>query len=191
MKSVFINLHGDTNMTCAYLHSLIDKAGFNITTVHFRRLGYEIELPSQVELDTLKRCIDNLNPDVIMMSVNSMSFWTAIAVSQLFKDKKIIFGGVQPMIDPERCLKYVDIIVRGEGDEAIIELLEAIKNNKPIDKIKNVWCKNKGKIIRNDFRPLIQNLDTLPFPDYSDKNKLHVLGSSIQESNPFPHSKYA
>jgi radical SAM superfamily enzyme YgiQ (UPF0313 family) len=191
MKSVFINLHGNVNMTAAYLHSLIDKAGFDITTVHFRRLGYEIDLPSQIELDTLKKCIDKLNPDVVMMSVNSMSFWTAIAVSKLFKDKKIIFGGVQPMIDPESCLKHVDIIVRGEGDEAIIELLTAIENNKPIYKIKNVWCNKDGKIIRNDFRPLVQNLDLLPLPDYTDNKKLYVLDDQIYKSDPLPHSKYA
>lgn len=190
MKSVFINLHGNVNMTAAYLHSLIDKAGFDITTVHFRRLGYEIDLPSQIELDTLKRCVDELNPDIIMMSVNSMSFWTAIAVGKLFNNKKIVWGGVEPMIDPERCLEYVDIIVRGEGDETIIELLTAIKNNKPIDKIKNVWCNKKGKIIRNDFRPLVKNLDLLPLPDYTDNKKLYILNNQIYKSDPLPHSKY-
>jgi len=190
MKSALINLHGDTNMTAAYLHSLITKAGFDLTTIHFRRLGYEIDLPKKEELDTLKKYIDELNPKVIMMSVNSMSFWTAVSITSLFKDKIIIWGGVQPMIDPERCLEYVNVIVRGEGDEAIIELLTAIEDNRSIDKIKNVWLKKDGKIIQNDFRPLIENLDILPIPDYTDNKKVYILKDKIYTSNPFPHNKY-
>jgi len=191
MKSLFINLHGDTNMTAAYLHSLIDKAGFDITTVHFRRYLAEVNKPTQTELIILRKVVKKINPEVIMISVNSITFWTAVEVSKLFPTKKIIWGGVQPLIDPESCLKHVNIIIRGEGDEAIIDLLNALQNNKSYDKIKNVWVKKKGKIIKNDFRPLIKDLDALPFPDYSDHNKLYILGNKIYKKNPIPHIKYS
>lgn len=190
MKSVFINLHGDTNITAAYLHSLIDKAGFDISTIHFRRLGYEIEIPNEKELSTLKKLVNKLNPEVILMSVNSMSFWTAVKISELFKDKIVVWGGVQPMIDPERCLDYAKIIIRGEGDEATIELLAAIRDKNKIDNIKNVWTNKNGKIIKNDFRPLLSNLDNLPLPDFTESKKFYVLGDKIYRHNPFPHQKY-
>jgi radical SAM superfamily enzyme YgiQ (UPF0313 family) len=190
MKSLLINLHGDTNMTAAYLHSLIDKAGFEINTIHFRRLFYDLTLPSYQELSTLKKLVDNLNPKVVLMSVNSMSFWIAVELSKLLKGRKIVWGGVQPLIEPERCLEYADIIVRGEGDEAIIELLTALQKNKSYNNIKNIWTKKGDKIIKNDFRLLIDNLDILPIPDYSNKNKFYLLGTKIYRDNPLPHSKY-
>ncbi|MEK6856236.1 MAG: radical SAM protein [Nanoarchaeota archaeon] len=190
MKVVFVNLHGDTNMVAAYLHSLIEKAGYNITTIHFRRLLLEITPVSEEELQVLKREIDKINPDVVMMSVNSISFWTAVKVSKILKDRKIVWGGVQPLIAPEMCLKYVDIIVRGEGDGAAIDVLRAIENGKSLNKIKNVWVKKKNNIVKNDFRPLVEDLNLLPIPDFSDKNKLYIIGNRVYNKNPLPHLKY-
>ena len=189
MKIVLINLHGDTNVTVAYLHTLIEKAGFDITTIHFRRLVSELTPPTRRELETLKKVVDKLNPEAALMSVNSISFWNAVVISKMLADRKIVWGGIQPLIDPERCLDYADIIIRGEGDEAVIELLNALKNKKSIDKIKNLWKKN-GKLIKNDFRPLVENLDNLPFPDFTDRNKLYILGDRVYTKNPLPHSKY-
>jgi len=191
MRIAFINLHGDTNMTAAYIHSLLEKNNFEIKTIHFRRLLFALVPPSKKELINLQRVIDKINPEIILMSVNSMSFWDAVKITEMFKNRKIVWGGIQPLIDPERCLKHVEIIVRGEGDETIIDLLKAIKNKKDIHKIKNVWLKKEGEIIKNDFRPLVKNLDQLPFPDYSEKNKIYILGEKVYSKNPLPHSKYS
>jgi radical SAM superfamily enzyme YgiQ (UPF0313 family) len=64
---------------------------------------------------------------------------------------------------PEEVIqnKFVDYIVLGEGEEAIIELVE----NPNRTNIKNVWLKKGGRVIKNKLRPLIENLDSLPFPD--------------------------
>ena len=78
----------------------------------------------------------------------------------------IIYGGVHATISPEDCIKYADIVCVGEGEEAIIDLVNAIEKNKSIEKIKNLWIKKENKIIKNPVRNLIDNLDSLPFPDY-------------------------
>lgn len=191
MKTVFINLHGDTNMTAAYLHSVISKAGFDIKTIHFRRLSYEFNDAKNTEMVLLKRIVKKIDPEIILMSVNSMSFWNAIAITNMFKDKLVVWGGIQPMIDPKRCMDHVNVIVRGEGEGAVIDILNAVKNNHPLDKIKNVWIKKQNKIIKNDFRHLIDNLDELPLPDYSQKNKIYIFGKKVYfNENPIPHFKY-
>jgi radical SAM superfamily enzyme YgiQ (UPF0313 family) len=53
----------------------------------------------------------------------------------------------------------------GEGEGALLDLLNAIDKKKDIIKIKNLWVKKDKKIYKNPVRPLIQNLDSLPFPD--------------------------
>lgn len=190
-KVVMINLHGDTNMTSAYLHSLVKQSGYKIITINFRRMILDWKIPSEKELRTLKKIVQKLKPDVIGMSVNSMGFWDAVIITKIFKkDFKILWGGVQPLIDPESCLEHVDIICRGEGDESFIEFLDKIEKGKSIEKLKNFWIKKNNKIIKNDFRAIIQNLDTLPFPDFSDDNKLYILGEKIFKRNPLPLIKY-
>jgi len=191
LKVVLINLHGDTNMTASYLHSLIDKAGFDITTINFRRLVLYLHEPSKIELQTLERVVDNINPKVVCMSVNSMSFWDAVLITKMLQKRYIVvWGGVQPLIDPERCMKYVNIICRGEGDKAFLEFLDRLEKRRSINKVKNFWIKKGTKIIKNDFRPLIKNLDKLPYPDFSDNKKLHIFGNKVFRKNPLPHIKY-
>jgi len=192
-KVVYINLHGDRSIRAAYLHSLISKE-FNMYTINFRRFILTSRAPSENELRTLEKVIDKLKPNAILMSVLSVDFWDAVKITKMLRKKvekyNIAWGGVHPTIDPERCLKYVNVIIRGEGEEVVIEYLKAIKEGKNINNIKNLWIKKDKKIIKNDFRPLVQNLDSLPFSDFSDKNKLYILGNSIFTKNPLPHIKY-
>jgi len=86
----------------------------------------------------------------------------------------IVWGGIHATISPEECIKYCNLVCVGEGEETIIELVNSLKKNKPIDKIKNLWIKKEDKIIKNPVRPLINDLDKLPLPDY-DTQKHFIL----------------
>lgn len=77
----------------------------------------------------------------------------------------IVYGGVHPTISPEQAIKSSDIVCVGEGEEAVVELASAIEKNKSIDKIKNLWVK-KDKIIKNPVRNIIDDVDSLPLPDF-------------------------
>jgi len=83
----------------------------------------------------------------------------------------IVWGGIHATISPKECIKYCNIVCVGEGEGAIIDLINAIEKNKSIGKIKNIWIRNKktNEIIKNPVRPLIDNLDSLPLPDYDTK----------------------
>jgi len=78
----------------------------------------------------------------------------------------IVYGGVHPTISPEQAIMFSDIVCVGEGEEATIELASSIEKNKSFDRIKNLWIKKKNKIIKNPIRNLIENVDSLPFPDF-------------------------
>ena len=83
-------------------------------------------------------------------------------------DKPLVWGGIHATISPEDCIKYVNIVCVGDGEEAVLDLVKAIENNKSINKIPNLWARNtsNGEIIKNPVRKLIENLDNLPFADY-------------------------
>ena len=76
----------------------------------------------------------------------------------------IVWGGIHPTVDPERCMDNVDIVCRGEGEETILELVNCLERNEDFEDIKNLWI---GKDIKNDVRLFINNLDELPDPDYN------------------------
>ncbi len=77
-----------------------------------------------------------------------------------------IFGGPHPTFFPEMIEHpAVDIICRGEGEEAIIELLDAIDRDEDYERIDNLWVKSNSGIVRNEVRCIVKNLDDYPRPD--------------------------
>jgi radical SAM superfamily enzyme YgiQ (UPF0313 family) len=79
----------------------------------------------------------------------------------------IIFGGVHVTMVPDEVITNdcVDIICVGEGEGAIVELTNAMDRHKIDYSIRNLWFKKDGEVIKNEIRPLISDLDSLPFPD--------------------------
>jgi len=114
--------------------------------------------------------IDQFKPSVVAFSVLSTDYLWAAQFAKQIKERfncVIVFGGIHPTLDPESVITYdfVDYVILGEGEEALSDLVSNIENQKETTNIQNVWTKNNGKVIRNSMRPLIKDLDSLPFPD--------------------------
>lgn len=61
--------------------------------------------------------------------------------------------------------KEVDIVVKGEGEETICEIADALSNGLPLSTVKGLLYRDKeGKIIETENRPYNCDLDSLPFP---------------------------
>jgi radical SAM superfamily enzyme YgiQ (UPF0313 family) len=82
-------------------------------------------------------------------------------------DVPVIWGGVHPTIRPEESLEYADVVCVGDGEEAILELANKMAAGEDYSAVANLWIKSNDNIIRNAVRPLVQDLDVYPLPDYS------------------------
>jgi anaerobic magnesium-protoporphyrin IX monomethyl ester cyclase len=107
--------------------------------------------------------------DLIGISLMTHYFDRARQLTQHLKKSlqvPIIWGGIHPTVRPEESLAYADLVMVGEGEEAFLELAEKLAAGQDIRHIQNIWLKNGKEIIRNPLRPLIQDLDQLPFFDF-------------------------
>jgi anaerobic magnesium-protoporphyrin IX monomethyl ester cyclase len=76
-------------------------------------------------------------------------------------------GGHYPSIEPKVTLVSIaglDSVVRGEGEETLLELLHHYNQPETWIQIKGIAYRKNGEIIVTSPRPLIQDLDSLPFP---------------------------
>jgi radical SAM superfamily enzyme YgiQ (UPF0313 family) len=126
--------------------------------------------------DCAEEKIMKMKPDFLCITSTTPSFSRAIEIVKFAKENtsaKVIFGGTHATFKPEDALAYGDIVVRGEGEETIKEILEG-KNLHSID---GISFKEGEKIIHNKDRELIENLDALPFPAYElfDLKKYEML----------------
>ena len=87
------------------------------------------------------------------------------------RDPKIItiMGGLHATFSDFLLLrnyKFVDIVVRGEGEETLYELIKAIKNQKPLDKILGISFRKENEIKANSPRCFMEDIEKLPLPAY-------------------------
>lgn len=113
---------------------------------------------------------------LICFSVSSSSRLFSLKIAAELKKKKsdliIVFGGPlffkHKFIDAILEENIVDNVVPGEGELALCDLIKFIEKDQDIAYCPGLFFKSDGKITNSGSRALIQNLDTLPFLDFSD-----------------------
>jgi anaerobic magnesium-protoporphyrin IX monomethyl ester cyclase len=139
-----------------------------------KNAGHEVDL-----IDTTFNIRDSevvararkFKPDLIGATSLSSDFLETRHLAKLLKEHfrtPIVVGGAHPTVAPEEAIsdRNIDAICVGEGEEAILELVESMERNEKNVTIQNFWFKENGRIVRNKPRPLIQDLDSIPHPDY-------------------------
>ena len=112
-------------------------------------------------------------PDLLGFSVLSSSLKETVKVTELVKRENpnvcIVLGNYHPTFNAERILKKypnVDVIVRGEGEYTSLELVRCLQKGQSLKKVDGITYRDKsGNILATPRRPLIQDVDSLPFPD--------------------------
>lgn len=148
----------------------IDPMGIMLLSALAKQKGHEtyINVLSDNNLiDTIKK----IRPDVVAFSAKTGEHKYYLAANAAIKkyDKNIftIIGGPHTTFFPEIIDNNdINAICVGEGDDAWIELLDALEHKKDINNIQNIVTKeNRAKNQAANLRPRKENLDSLPFLD--------------------------
>jgi len=132
--------------------------------------------------------------DLIGISVMTNFFDNVLQITRRIKkdlDIPVVWGGIHPTVRPEECLDYADMVCMGEGEDVMIGLTERIRQRRTCHDVEGVWAKHDGKVIKNRIRPLIQDLDSLPFPDYDYETHYILDGGSIHKMDKSLLRKYS
>ena len=110
--------------------------------------------------------------DLVGMSFLTAMFDVAVqatrAIQKAYPDKLLAWGGFHPTAMPQQGLEFVDIVHVGEGELSLLEFVQRLEDGKDWLDVQNFWFRAPGgKIVGNPHRPLVQDLDSLPFQDYS------------------------
>lgn len=175
MHVAFVSSACET-LAIEYLSATLKKAGhecslcfdpqlFDDTFLHNRALKRLFDFSGDI-INEIKA----LHPDLVAFSVVSDNYPWALSLAQRIKkvlDVPVVFGGVHPSSVPEYVVAQpaVDYVVIGEGEAALLDLVNNLSNPAACTAIPNIWAKKGKEVIRNEVRPLVEDLDTLPFPD--------------------------
>src|SRR5215510_3140421 len=93
---------------------------------------------------------------------HKVAIQTIKEIKKSFPNVIAIYGGVYPSYADRSILRgcsEVDVIVRGEGEQTIVEIIQTLENNGNLEKVDGITWRNGNQVIANRSRAPIQNLD--------------------------------
>ncbi|OGP93459.1 MAG: hypothetical protein A2Z19_02395 [Deltaproteobacteria bacterium RBG_16_54_18] len=155
-----------------YPHSESIKVGY-LTSTGFDNYVNNLKNASNGVWEEIKSTIRDHKPFVVGISAKSQNFASACIVAKLVKEFNrqtlVIVGGPHPSMVGSDVLKCpdIDVGVSGEGENTIVELLEAIEHGKKFDGINGIIYRKNNQIVKNAPRKFVDDLDSLCFPHES------------------------
>src|SRR3989344_5256061 len=170
------------------LHAIALGNGFkHVRSISPETNGYQ-KLTNE-EFSFLSGC------DVVGLSAISRTFEQTMALAKLLKQANpnifLISGGQHPTEDPENTLKFVDAVVRYEGDHTFPEVLERIAEHKEkpnLEGILGVSFKKEGQVNNGAKRPFLtkEQFSDLPFPFFEQETLDNMTNNVITTSRGCP-----
>ena len=146
----------------AYIAAVLRKNGISVTVLdaYVNQLGIE-EILAEIK----SRKIDILGISLLTTSVVVTTLIIKEVRAQL-PEVKIVLGNVHASLFGDDLLRdhLADFIIHREGEYTFGELAKALKDNTDIQKVKGLSFRKDGQIVHTEPRPLIEDLDELPFP---------------------------
>lgn len=155
-----------------YLVGALEKKGFE---VDFRDFQF-LPVKKFYALESLANSMEN-SSDIIALSISADMLPFALLfcreIKKRFPGKKIILGGPGVKTIEERVIRkfpWIDVIVFGEAEKTLPELLDSILKGKGLKKIKGIAFRSEEKTFITPVRKPLTELDELPFPAYHKVN---------------------
>jgi len=164
-------------MGLAYIAAVLEKQGVECTII-------EASVLKLSDADIIAQII-KLKPDAIGITSNIVTAQAAITIGKLvrkrFPDTLLMYGGPYATAASDVVLKQTraDIVVYGEGEQTVVEI---VKQEKHIADIKGIYYRQGQKIIQNPPRELLEDLDMIPFPAYHLLPNLRLYRSRSRKS---------
>jgi len=130
-----------------------------------------VEYKSTDVFSDFEALIDEYRPQVIGVSLTDDTYELGMRLLSRVKEKisntHVVAGGVYTTFSPDEVIKHelIDSICIGEGEEALVELVEGLSTGADITKINNLWVKTNGSIYKNRLRKPV-DVKQLPFEDF-------------------------
>jgi radical SAM superfamily enzyme YgiQ (UPF0313 family) len=147
-----------------YLAAVLRKDGHDIEMIDIN--GY------RHSKEEVLRLLDSKSADFIMtgglITVLNYLKWLIPEIKKRFPDIPIMIGGSVATSIPELSLQTLaaDIACIGEGEITVPETVKCIANGNDLSTVKGIWYRKGSEIMKNELRPPIKDMDSIPFPAY-------------------------
>lgn len=154
--------HRSCPMGLLMLAAVLEKAGYQVHLLDANAADRRLTTPEIITIAT------ELRPDVIGVTLVTPLVKEAYRLASGLRQcgAKLIAGGPHATLLPDEPLSFgFDAVVVGEGEPSVVEAIEAVLGSRPIDSVQGlVYRQPDGQVHRNEPRPPVADLDSLPAP---------------------------
>jgi len=168
----------------------IPRLGSIILGTMLKARGYNVKVFIEDMAEPTPEMFDN--PDLICISSITSTAPRAFMLADRFREKGIpvAIGGPHSSFLPEESLRHADYVIRGEGEDTMIELVDALAHGRSLSSIKGLsYIDNNGNPVHNPDRGLVADLDAAPIPDfdivYRWKERAKIIPIATSRGCPF------
>jgi len=149
----------------AYLAAVLEGNGHEIKVIDCPAL--------KIDHKRLRAELASFEPNIV--GISSMTptipsaYLAARAAKEAYPNTTVVLGGLHATFMDEQILNEeatIDIVVRGEGEQTMLELAKNLRDSKSLRTIDGITFRSNKQTVRTPDRPPIQNLDELPRPAY-------------------------
>jgi radical SAM superfamily enzyme YgiQ (UPF0313 family) len=145
--------------------------GVMYLSAYLKKHGHQCDVIIEHAEKNWVKAVEDFNPDILAFSVLTGSYKWAVDKARFLKEKlnkPVVFGGVHVFLNPEKTIEEpcIDAVCTGEGEIAFLQLCDTLDNGKLNTEQPGFWFRlADGSIKKNKPAPLVEDLDSLPFPD--------------------------
>ena len=152
-------------LSCLYLGTVLERAGYRVEIVDER-------VTRSFEADVARSIREERPVLVGISSMTGMQISGGLNAAQAIREVDprlpIVWGGVHPTLCPDSTLKdeLCYFVVKGEGEITLVELADCLRQGDDPDLVPGVGFKKNGELQYGPYRPMIEDLDVIPRPNY-------------------------
>jgi hypothetical protein len=180
------------NNATRVLAAVLRQGGHHCTEIYFKDwISNHLDPATSADLEALAEVIRRQGLNILCISIRASSYAQQSVIITEYVQREleipVLWGGMHPTMEPEGSIGVADMVLNGEGEPALLDLVNKISTgDDQLPTTKNVWFNHgKDEIIRNPVRELVGDLDTLPFRDYTtNADKFFIHAGKILEGDP-------
>lgn len=128
-----------------------------------------LNITRRAHFGDLAKVLADYRPQLVYVTSHCIAWLPQLCrlAKRIVPDVLIVCGGVHATLFPTIIIDVdgLDAVCIGEGEEPLTELLDRLSSGRDPAQVDSLWVKRGNTVMRNRVRPLLENLDALPFPD--------------------------
>ncbi len=186
-----ISLYDVENNAVRQLSAALRREGRRTVEIYFKDWrNNRFEAPAPQEIDRLLHLLRREGVGLVGVSLRASAYERVarqiIGTIQARLGLPVIVGGWHATVRPESCIRFADAVCVGEADLAFPRFVRHFfaRRRARVLSNPNFWVNTESGIRRNPQLPLIADLDTIPWRDYTSRDKWFIDRGGVRRGDP-------